>query len=223
MNISTSIHLASEVPDEILSKLERDYDYMSTMLEVASFTSDNISWEDYISEIDDFPPMKELPKELKASDEVAKRYRRAIKNNMVETLYDIFITRLLIGEQLEYIYKLRDNEEGCSAYFIAAYLDAAFYGSSFAFWSEDAIFVQATTRCLDHTLLSMFSLDDDLVRLNTVLEAPIESLARSLDVKKIYISSLDSSLKGYGYKKSNDVHFPCKMITGDSKVYAKTL
>ena len=117
--------------------------------------------------------------------------------------------------------------EGCETYFIEAHLNGHLYGGIFAFYHgdyPDRIMIQGIVKYVTPTLFELLfpKHQKELVKLNSILAAPIETLARRLGAKYIYVRPIGKQgsilERFYGYKRTNDEYYPpdCNVAEGFS-------
>lgn len=83
--------------------------------------------------------------------------------------------------------------------------------------------IQGITKFLVPSLIALFYPEKEarLPRLNSILAPAIETVARSVGAKQIYVAPIGNQgnilVKHYGYHKTTNIIYPCKLIMGSNK------
>ena len=240
MEITIQTYELSDIPEDLISFVERDYTLVNTLLNLPDDIHEGNNIQSFHENLNDYPPHGTLPSDLRnrmhefmldifeESVDINDKYQNgvleALDDVSTDQLDKIFKIRPLLGEQIGY-FDIRDNH--CKIYFTVVMINKHYYGSIFMFWNEnnpDILFIQGITKFMIPTLINIFlpNYDKLLPRLNSVLEGAIESQARLLGAKQILtvpIGNQGSILeKHYGYHRTNEVYYPCTQILGRKDV-----
>lgn len=152
-----------------------------------------------------------------------------IKNEVnLNSLKDAIV---IIGEQMSYLESIKTI---CDIFFIEAKLNEHLYGSIFVFYHKDwpdRIMIQGITKYITSLLFVILfpEFNKELPKLNSLLDPVIESLARRLGAKYIYVRPIGKQgailEKHYGYIKTQEKYNPieCNISLGFETFYVKYL
>jgi hypothetical protein len=188
MNIQVIVQSLSEgVDPEIISSLEDDHSQLSKLLNVSENYDEHNDFENFISDLDDYPPtpilspgiMRKYKLTFPESDDnvIQDSYSRVILRRNESTLgfpldslegeestvfmrsmKQLFMVRKLLGEQLGYLGI--HCPINIRVYFIYSVIDSHYNGGMFAFWNSDRpddMFIQGISKSLIYTLHSLFA------------------------------------------------------------------
>lgn len=231
MDLTTSIYDLASIPKSVYDQLNRDFKLINKFLRLDAYmVSEPMSVEDYLADLDDYPLSSEtLPSAL--ITEVENFIRQVLEMEPSSTNYILnekqiaYLVRVrnLLGEQDTYIEGLED----CSSWYLVSKTDDLVYGGLFAFWNENQpedLLIQGIGKYLAPAVIAAFlpEYDQYLPRLNSLLQAGVESLARRLKVKRIYAAPIGKQgsilERHYGYRKSSTIYYPCTGIFGRDNV-----
>lgn len=238
MDILTREYKVSEIPQEVIELIETEHSAISNLLNISEMIDEGNNLENFFLDLDDFPVKDQIPDDIiiqfneytlsvlgEVFDDMTDKYQTVIQQRDENVLSHLFNVRKLLGEQIQYL----DDDKSCETYFIYCLLNGQYYGGIFAFWNSNRpniLFIQAITKFVIPTLLQIFypRADKMLPRLNSLLDPSITSLARRLGATTIQVIPIENQgsilEKYYGYKKTNDVYFPCPHILGRDNILA---
>lgn len=244
MDILTSIYQISEVPENLLDKLLEDQRILNKLLNLEYYTASEIKHiEDFLSDIEEYPIEPILPTEIDnavsnftrdiigETMSISQLYKEAIEREDTVVIESLLASRNILSEQSLYLEYELEKEPDCSIWFITSQLSGCDYGGIFAFWNKkkpDILFIQGIAKYLATAFTSIFlpEFSKKIPSLNTVLQPPIESLARQLGADKIIVAPVGKQgeilRKHFGYRRVDHVYYPCQEIVGRENVMINT-
>jgi len=219
--------------ENITVELEKDFDLISEILGLEASTDAGVDLENYLFDVEENPewyPQKFTPlieemihEFLESLNLIDYHFSLHFTEDIMST---IFRVRLLLIEQLDYLYTIDDfKKNGCNVWVISAEANNRLYGSVLAFHKSGSdILIQGISRATIPTLCEIFvpgSLQI-LPRLNSLLLPTIESIGRSVGASKVVVAPIGNQgkilVKHYGFKLDRKIKYPCKGIRGESMV-----
>ena len=225
MEISSHIYEINDVPEEISKQLFDDIRALEQLLGIVGgvFPSE----EAFLNEFDEYPPAEFLSPTI--VDKINYFSQAVFKTSNESSEFDateddlLFLYKVgkLLSEQLDY---LEEREEGCKIWFITAELNERLYGGTFVFWNANLpgrVVMQGISRFFIPTLLNFLYPEQNSVlpRLNSIIQPAVETVARIVDAKQIYVFPVGKQgsilVKHYGFRRTPDFRYPCKFIKGE--------
>lgn len=234
------VYPIDKIPRSVLQDLDDGYSFVSELLGLGETIDEQPDLDDYIGTVAEAQVPDALSNEIvdllqSYSGDNIDPNEGAIEHRYTSderTLSYLVHLRKLLAEQLEYIY-LVEPEEKCKIWFIVASIDVIprrapiLYGGVMVFWNPDTpdnLMMQGISKFFLPALYAHLYPEEDaeLPRLNSLLIPAVEALARELGARRIYVVPIGKQgsilERYYGFQKTNNVIYPCKIIKGHRNV-----
>lgn len=231
MDISVDIYdldLENEYVSSIDAELLQDFRLLSHLLNASEYVDETTDLEYFLEDLEEYPPEETLSNEI--IDKLKSFSRDVLYNDLDKipnynkndrnVLTKLFNTRKILGEQLEYI---TDKEKGCHIWMVTARINRHLYGSVFVFYNpmvSTDVLMQGIARNFIPSLFEILQPGtlQHLPRLNSLLLPAVETIAKSMGSRKIFVAPVGNQGKiletHYGFKEDKNIVFPCSMIKG---------
>jgi hypothetical protein len=238
MEITTHIYPVSDIPEEITTFLQNNYDDLADLLNIHDYEIPNTY--SFFEDLYENPIANNLP------PKIIEDVRRFSSEILGINLHDLETRYVPTEENLEYLLNIFRSlskqtnyafgeEKDCKIWFITAEINRQLYGGVFVFWNRNFpnhIVIQGITKFLAPSLLALFYPEQEsrLPRLNSILGLAVETVARSVGAKQIYVAPIGKQgrilEKHYGYRKTSSIIYPCELIIGSNQgtqIYVKDI